>query len=167
MAEHPDVFSDPNFSLTQLDSKDCYLTGSWKQQQQQQQEDQRETKHQDLQEEQQQKEEQQRETQEMEKEQNRKEAESEEEGERTWDSDGAEIPDDPSLAESHYSQVILPPIRHASSSHDCHVTTQFEDDFEELSSSEVRKSLLNSKTLTYQASRWSLLNKVHFPIVSI
>ncbi|CAI8010361.1 Serine/threonine-protein kinase Nek11 [Geodia barretti] len=116
VAEHPDVFSDPNFSLTQLDSKDCYLTGSWKQQQQQQQEDQRETKHQDLQEEQQQKEEQQRETQEMEKEQNRKEAESEEEGERTWDSDGAEIPDDPSLAESHYSQ--------------------FEDDFEELSSSE-------------------------------
>jgi serine/threonine protein kinase len=115
VAEHPDVFSDPNFSLTQLDSKDCYLTGSWEQQQQQQ--DQRETKHQDLQEEQQQKEEQQRET-EMEKEQNRKAAESEGvgEGERQWDSDGADIPDDPSLAESHYSQ--------------------FEDDFEELSSSE-------------------------------
>ena len=145
MAEHPDVFSDPNFSLTQLDSKDCYLTGSWEQQQQQQQ-DQRETKHQDLQEEQQQKEEQQRETemQEMEKVQNRKAAESEGvgEGERQWDSDGADIPDDPSLAESHYSQVILPPIMHASSSHDCHVTTQFEDDFEELSSSEVRKYLL-------------------------
>ena len=111
--QHPDVFSDPEFSLTQLGtgSSDSFtdsleIAESNLCQEQQQQQKWLQVGKEEVQEEEEKEgegEEEREETQEREEE--KEEEEEVEEGRE--DPEEAGIPDDPSLAETHYSQVII------------------------------------------------------------
>ena len=109
--QHPDVFSDPEFSLTQLGTggSDSFtdsleIDESNSRQEQQQQQKWLQVGKEEVQEEEEKEGEGEEEREEREEE---KEEEEEEVEEGREDPEEAGIPDDPSLAETHYSQVII------------------------------------------------------------